>query len=268
MKKSILYLLVFVLIQFFVSRAVYSLWLLATGNSPEYVIGALTGTKPFQQSAAMVVTGSAACSIITLLLFLWRRWTVMSPAWMRMRQWDVLFWSAIASLGTLLPSMGLQELLPSLPDALKETFKLIMGNQFGYVVLCLLAPFVEEMAFRGAILRALLGCMKSRWIAITISAVLFALVHLNPAQMPHALLVGLLLGWMYQRTGSILSGVVLHWMNNTVAYMITVLIPQADDMTLTQLFGGDTVRVLLAITFSLCILLPAIFQLNLRMKKC
>jgi len=163
--------------------------------------------------------------------------------------------------------MGLQELLPDMPDALKETFRLIMGNHLGYVALCLLAPFVEEMVFRGAILRALLAGVKSRWVAIFVSALLFALVHLNPAQMPHAFLIGILLGWMYQRTGSILPGVVLHWMNNTVAYAITVLMPQAEDLTLTQLFGGDVVRVLLAMAFSLCILLPAVFQLNLRMRR-
>ena len=82
-----------------------------------------------------------------------------------------------------------------------------------------------------------------------------------------ALLMGLLLGWMYYRTGSILPGVVLHWVNNTVAYAVTILLPASNDMTLSQLFGGNQTSVILSIVFSLFIFLPAIYQLNMRMKR-
>ncbi|MCD7757197.1 MAG: CPBP family intramembrane metalloprotease, partial [Clostridiales bacterium] len=87
-----------------------------------------------------------------------------------------------------------------------------------------------------------------------------------PAQMPHAFLVGLLLGWMYYRTGSILPGVVVHWVNNTVAYAIYVLMPQTADMGLVEIFGGSRNNIILSIVFSLFILLPGIYQLNRSMK--
>ena len=117
-----------------------------------------------------------------------------------------------------------------MPDYLGDTFKMIVGNDFGYLTLCLLAPLVEELVFRGAVLRSLLGSLGNRWAAITLSAVIFAAVHLNPVQMPHAFLVGLLLGWMYSRTGSILPGVAVHWVNNTVAYALYLLFPYSADM--------------------------------------
>ena len=88
---------------------------------------------------------------------------------------------------------------------------------------------------------------------------------MNPAQMPHAFLVGLLLGWMYYRTASIVPGVVYHWVNNTVAYVMYNLYPDPD-MTLVDLFGNQR-AVLMALVFSLCIFLPALFQLNMRLKK-
>ena len=143
-----------------------------------------------------------------------------------------------------------------------------MGSRLGYVVVGLLAPLVEEVVFRGAILRALLKWNQNHWLCIAISAALFGLSHFNPAQMPHAFLAGLLLGWMYYRTGSIVPGVVVHWVNNSMAYALYNISKAAygtGDPTMAQLFGEQ--RVLLAVLFSLCILIPAIYQLNLRMKR-
>ena len=57
-----------------------------------------------------------------------------------------------------------------------------------------------------------------------------------------------------------------HWANNTIAYVLYNVLP-APDATLIQIFGGSQTRVLMAVGFSLCILVPAIIQLNLRLKK-
>jgi membrane protease YdiL (CAAX protease family) len=95
--------------------------------------------------------------------------------------------------------------------------------------------------------------------------VLFALIHFNPAQMPHAFIIGLLLGWMYYRTGSILPGVVFHWVNNSVAYVLYNLYPDPK-MKLIDFFGTQR-AVGAAVLFSLFILLPALFQLNLRLRR-
>ena len=115
-----------------------------------------------------------------------------------------------------------------------------------------------------------IGIDESKWftnlskVGNIASAAIFAIVHANPAQMPHALLIGILLGWLYCRTGSILPGVAVHWVNNTAAYVFERLFPQMSDTTLTEFFGGDESRVLLSVAFSLLILLPAIYQLYLR----
>ena len=99
---------------------------------------------------------------------------------------------------------------------------------------------------------------------IALSALIFAIVHLNPAQMPHAFLIGLLLGWLYMRTGSIVPGVAYHWANNTVAYVMFHV--YHNPQSLTDIIGPGTRPLLLALLFSLCIFLPAIVQLNQRMK--
>ena len=143
----------------------------------------------------------------------------------------------------------------------------IINNDYGYFTICIFAPLVEEVVMRGAVLRTLLNSMKNRWGAIAISALLFALIHMNPAQMPYAFIAGLFLGWIYSRTGSVLPGIVYHWVNNTIVFVVVRMMPQFADSNLIEIFGGDHKRVGLAIIFSMFILLPSIYQLAVRTKQ-
>ena len=252
MKQTLSYLLVFIGIQFAGGAIVQALWKLVTG-SPDV-------------TAAMLITTTTVVSIITIVVFLWARWTEVSPTWLRTRPWMTLFWSVIAALGAIIPSMWLQELMPELPNWVEGEFDMILANRWGYLTIGLLAPIAEEMVFRGAILKSLLNTRLSVSTAVMLSALLFALIHFNPVQMPHAFLVGLLLGWMYQRTGSILPSVAFHWVNNSVAYVLYNLYPNPD-MKLVDLFSGSQTHVLMAVAFSLLILLPALYQLHVWMRR-
>ena len=197
----------------------------------------------------------------------------MSPfsrTYLRSRPWGVLFWVFVLTFGTVIPSEWLLEQLDmEMPESVQHMFEQIMSTPVGYVAIGLLAPLAEEMVFRGAILRVLLKVFDRRWhwLPIVISAVLFGAVHGNMAQFLHAMLLGLLLGWLYYRTDSIVPGVVLHWVNNSIAYVIFNLLPQATEGKLIDLFAGNQRAVWMALGFSLCILLPSLFQLNERMKR-
>ena len=255
MKNALFYTVIFVAIQFVISTLAQLVWNQVLGHSgimsTIYMIGTLS-----------------AFNVLSLVLFLATKWAEVSRHWIRTRPWAVLFWCVMAAMGCIVPSMWLQEHMPELPNLMGEGIEELMSSRMGYIVVGLLAPLVEEVVFRGAILRSLLSWNQNCWIGIAISAALFALSHLNPAQMPHAFLAGLLLGWMYWRTGSIVPGVVFHWVNNSVAYVVYNLSKAAygtADLKLAELIGEQ--RVLLAVVFSLCMLLPAIYQLNLRMKK-
>jgi membrane protease YdiL (CAAX protease family) len=83
--------------------------------------------------------------------------------------------------------------------------------------------------------------------------------------MPHAFVIGLLLGWLYYRTDSIVPGIVYHWINNSIAYIGYNLYPDPS-LKLIDLFGSQR-NVAAAVLFSLFILLPALYQLYLRLRK-
>ncbi|MBQ9668234.1 MAG: CPBP family intramembrane metalloprotease [Prevotella sp.] len=259
---AIAYVVVFLGIQGFSSAMVMLVVALTKGRITE------------NMSAQQTILTMILFSVLTVAVFVWARWFRPSASYLRSRPWTVLTWSVIAALGAIVPSMFCQEWLPEWPewiqkivDETEQQFTELMSTRGGYFVVALLAPVVEEIVFRGAVLRTLLSWQpRRRWLMIGLSALLFAAAHLNPAQMPHAFVIGLLLGWMYSRTDSIVPGIAYHWANNTAAYLLFVFYPDPS-LELRDLFGGQVGRELLAVGFSLCILLPALFQLNQTMKK-
>ena len=64
-----------------------------------------------------------------------------------------------------------------------------------------------------------------------------------------------------------IPGIMVHWVNNTLAYTVYNIFPNANDIKVVDLFGGDYIRVALSVVFSFLILIPAIYQLHLRMKR-
>lgn len=251
MKNSIIYAFVFVALQILASVAVQGIWQLTSE------VHDVTTTE-------LVVT-MTVFSVLVIAVFLLARWTEVSPRWLLTRPWAVLVWAVAAALGMMIPETWLMERMPELPNWIEDQQEMLMSDYWGYLAIGLLAPLAEEIVFRGAILRSLLGSMRP-WTAIAVSALFFSLVHMNPAQMPFAFLAGLLLGWMYWRTGSILPGMAYHWANNSAAYILYRAYPDPD-IKLVDLFKGSELHVYMAVFFSLMILLPALYQLHLRMKE-
>ena len=253
MSNAILFTIIFAIIQFFTSTAFIAVSRLLGGD------GTLT--------TDMQILSAAAASLITIIVFCMTRWAQPTRQYMQSRPWGVLTWSVVAAFGAVVPSMWLQEQLPELPNIVEQEQGDIMMHRGGYFVICLLAPVAEELVFRGAVLRSLLAWKpERRWLMIALSALLFALAHFNPAQMPHAFIIGLLLGWMYQRTGSLAPGIAYHWANNTVAYVVFRVYPDPS-LRLVDILGGQQRAVGAAVIFSLFILLPALYQLYLRMER-
>jgi len=253
MINAILYTLAFAVIQIFTQLAFVWVNKLMGGDD--------------SLSTGMQMASMATASVLTIAVFCIFRWATPTRQYIESRPWGVLLWSMVAALGCVVPSMWVQEQLPELPNYVEQLMADMMRHRGGYFVVCLLAPLAEELVFRGAVLRALIAWRPERtWAMIAVSALFFALAHVNPAQMPHAFVIGLLLGWMYQRTGSIVPGMALHWVNNTVAYLLFHAYPDPS-IKLVDILSGQQRAVGAAFIFSLFILLPALYQLHLRMSR-
>ena len=128
----------------------------------------------------------------------------------------VFIFAAMYVLNLLIEQIGLT-------NTMEDTFLAMSRNPFGVLSIALLAPVLEELLFRGAIQGILLRMQRKPWIAILISSFIFGVVHMNPAQVPFAFLLGMMFGWLYYRTGSLLPGIIGHVLNNSVAAVNMIL---------------------------------------------
>lgn len=142
----------------------------------------------------------------------------------------------------LVMSVVIEPLLSLFPSRYLENFNDTIGRG-GWTVLTtvVLAPILEEVFFRGQILGSIKHKYGSFW-ALLVSSLLFALIHGNPPQMVNAFFMGLILGYICLKTGSLLSVIVIHAFNNALAYIqLEAFGEDSATATVRQSIGNDAV---------------------------
>ncbi|WP_235820973.1 CPBP family intramembrane glutamic endopeptidase [Alistipes provencensis] len=111
----------------------------------------------------------------------------------------------------------LEPLLNLLPE-----LSLNVGRGFWTILsLVVFAPVFEELICRGVVLSSL----RTRYGVVTawlVSSLFFGVLHGQPAQVIGASVIGLILGFVYLATDSMWSVMILHALNNAVAYLAMV----------------------------------------------
>ena len=125
-----------------------------------------------------------------------------------------------------------------LKDNLDSIFMGLSRNVVGIMGLAFFGPLLEEVLFRGAIQGALMRYFGRPWPAIILSALVFGIFHMNPVQIVYATLLGIVLGWIYYRTGSLLSVVVGHVLNNSLAVVTTLAFGSVDEQVVANSTAG------------------------------
>jgi ABC-2 type transport system permease protein/sodium transport system permease protein len=103
------------------------------------------------------------------------------------------------------------------------------------LAMAVLPAVVEELFFRGYLLSALLGVLRP-WQAIGSAAALFALFHvilsgmLAVERFVPSLLLGVVLGWVCWKTGSVWPGVLLHALHNGCVVMLAYYGPRLAEL--------------------------------------
>lgn len=91
-----------------------------------------------------------------------------------------------------------------------------------------LAPIMEEYLFRGMLQRSITTCHGAIG-GIVIASVVFGLIHIIPQQVLAASLSGLVLGTIFYLTGSLTTVVMIHMLNNGLAYLQFMFLGQDFD---------------------------------------
>lgn len=93
----------------------------------------------------------------------------------------------------------------------KSVFILVSLMFFGTVI----APVIEEIIFRGFLQPALKNSLGGRY-AIVVSASLFAAVHMDIFAFFQIFILGILLGYLYEKTQTLVASVVVHILHNSL----------------------------------------------------
>lgn len=110
-----------------------------------------------------------------------------------------------------------------------ETYNQLAGVLFsGNLVVSLIAvgivgPIFEELLFRGLIFGELRKISKVH-VAILIQALIFGVYHMNVVQGSYAFLIGILLGFIYYRSNSIITSIIIHITINSSSVILPQLI--------------------------------------------
>jgi len=144
------------------------------------------------------------------------RWALLLPMGLTVLGASILLSEADNVLRVFLPIPGI---VAEILQELLSTESSLWGS---ILLLVIVAPITEELLFRGLILRGLLGRYGATK-SILVSAALFAVLHLNPWQLMPAMLLGVLLGWWYVRTRSLIPCLFGHALNNSMIFLIAAI---------------------------------------------
>lgn len=127
----------------------------------------------------------------------------------------------------------LSNLIP-MPEFMKEIFDMILDKSiYNLIVVVIIGPVFEEILLRGIILDGFLR-QYSPIKSIFWSSFLFGLLHLNPWQFIGAFIIGLLMGYIYYKTRSLIACIYIHLINNGIGYALSYIFG-SEIVTLSEL---------------------------------
>ena len=106
-------------------------------------------------------------------------------------------------------------------DKLNETNSSIVNAPIPIMLAAtvITAPLLEEIMCRALMLGAMKKAMP-KWVAIVLSSFIFGLLHANPIGIIYATLFGILLGWLFVKTDSVLPSILCHLSFNLSSFII------------------------------------------------
>lgn len=178
----------------------------------------------------MIMVPSQLIAILLMTVYLWkagfiskekRTWSPVSSLFMGLN--IVFFFSGIWLVSMLMSH------LKWIPNIMEQSFELILSSWWGIFAVAIAGPILEELLFRGAVEKLLLQRYTPAK-AILFSALIFGVFHLNPVQIVPAFLIGLMLGWMYYKTGSLIPCIVAHILNNSLSVYLMSKFPDVEEV--------------------------------------
>lgn len=90
----------------------------------------------------------------------------------------------------------------------------------GILYVVIMGPIAEELVFRGVTFFYARRATGRFWLANTIQALAFGIMHMNLVQGIYAFFIGLVLGWIYERFHSLYASILVHILFNLLGTLV------------------------------------------------
>jgi len=218
---------------------VYQLATLLVAQLTAHLLGVPVRELPFQWILPSQIAGQAVgiALSLTLAAMTFRHGLSRGLGLTLRHPYNDLARGVVGTLAVIPPTMGLLLLAQWLIERgwLPLTYRLHPVLEFlpkagaGWVAVAVLsavvlAPLAEEIFFRGLLQSSLKRHFRNPWPAVLIASAVFALVHVQQVQdMPSLLVLGVALGYNYERTGRLGGPILMHAFFNTFSILNTLL---------------------------------------------
>lgn len=196
---------------------------------PAFFIYGYVTKQPVNVEQALPMLVTMLVSYVFLIAYLLYKGHLRTWSFYRWPGSYTIVLSLLALTGLIVVLDGLYSFLKFIPDIMKQEFEQLMTSGAGIAVICLFGPFVEELLFRGSI-QKLLQKDHSPTKAIIIASLIFGVIHINPAQVVNAFFLGLLLGWLFYRTGSLWPSICVHILHNSLSVLLGKALPETENL--------------------------------------
>ena len=154
-------------------------------------------------------------------------------------------YSFIFSLGILIIFDALDRIIHQIiptPDYIIDLGQIMqpdstLGYVFLFLAVVIVAPIGEEIVFRGFLQKFLEDYWKDITRAVLVTSLFFAMIHFNPFWTIQIYLLGIVLGFLSWKTKSVFPSILLHSINNGVAYILSIF----DDTSLNIYLWNENV---------------------------
>lgn len=161
----------------------------------------------------------------------------------------------VALLWGIILIVALSIVLAPLMRLLPETNRSVPTGLFTMLCVVVVAPIFEEILFRDRVFSVLRSTL-SPWSAAVVSALIFGAMHGNLVVAIEAFCVGIVLSYLYILKGSLFAPILLHIMNNIVAYVMMSF--KYQERTIEDFIGELPIFSVIYVVASVIVLLGAI----------
>ena len=184
--------------------------------APPLILYAFTRSQPMQEIGFRKPNNAWMLLIGVALMFVSLPLTNLLGSWNEKMNFGAMF----ESLEAMLKQM--EEAAAELTERMLQV-DTIGGLLVNLLVIALIPAIGEELTFRGMLQQSLTKRIKNVHVAVLLSAFIFSFIHFQFYGFLPRMFLGMLLGYMFYYSGSLWTGILMHFVNNGTAVVAAYL---------------------------------------------